>query len=62
MLFRTAPKLRFAPYAEVSKFLYLWVIVLDVVFYRQAHGIVHSDLTAYAVKDPCGFECHEFRK
>jgi hypothetical protein len=36
------------------------MIVLDVVLYRQTHGIVHSNVAAYAVEDPRGFECHEF--
>ena len=46
MLFRRDPKMSITPSAEVSQFLYLGMVMLDVVFDRETYRIVDSHVAA----------------
>jgi hypothetical protein len=51
VLLWTRPKLRLAPFAELTQLLHFCVMMLDVVFDRQTGRVEHPDLAAKVVKD-----------
>lgn len=50
-----------APTTEVSQFLYLDMIVLHVIFDRQAGRIEHADIASQPKQNSGGFQCKQAR-
>jgi hypothetical protein len=51
MLFWTYPNMTITPFAQLSQFLNLGVIVLNIVFLREAGWVVDSNIAAETVED-----------
>jgi hypothetical protein len=56
MLFGAYPNMAVTPFAQLAKLLNFRVIVLNIVFLREAGGVVDSNIAAETVEDSCSFE------
>lgn len=61
MLFWTYPNVAITPFTQLTKLLDLGVVVLNIVFLREAGWVVDSNIAAEAVEDACSFEGEEAR-
>jgi hypothetical protein len=61
VLLRRDPDVAVAPAAEISELLHFLVVVLDIIFDREAGWVVDADIATKAEEDPGGFECEEAR-
>lgn len=51
MLLRAHPHVAVAPLTQLPQLLHFGVVVLDVVFLREAGGVVYPDVAAEAEED-----------
>jgi hypothetical protein len=61
MLLGRDPKMSVTPSAEVSQFLYLDMVMLDVVLDRETYRIVDSHVAAESKQNARDLECQKFR-
>ena len=55
------PDVTVAPFAELAKLPYFWVIMLLIVLYREARRIVYTYVAAQKEEDARSFVGEEFR-
>jgi len=55
MLFWANPNMAIAPFAQLTELLNFGVSVLNIVFLREAGGVVDSNIAAETVEDSCSF-------
>lgn len=51
MLFWTYPDVAVTPFTQLTKLLNLWVVVLKIVFLREAGWVVDSNITTETVEN-----------
>ena len=61
MLFGRDPEMSITPSAEVSQFLHLGMVMLDVVFDRETYRIVDSHVAAQSKQNARDLEGQKFR-